>query len=480
VWAALVVLVLGYAAVVRFWSGESDRRFASIAVLPFDNIGGDAENEYFSDGITDDIIAQLTKLRDLKVISRTSTTLYKDARKSPHEIAQELGVATILRGSVRRQANRVRVVVNLIDARSDEQLWAESYDRDLNEIFSIQSDLAQQIALELLSRIPNDARARMRKQPTHDVIAYELYLRGRWLLHRRPQDGVPRAIDLFEQAIARDSAFALAHAGIADAYVVLLSYDPAPHGGEHERAGAAAERALHLDPRFGEARATLGYVRWYQWDWEGADADFRRALQLNPGYATAHQWYGLFLAAWGKPEAAEARMARALQLDPLSLVINAELGLVRFYARRYEDAIAQLRRTLEMDSTFALAYAFITRVYEQTGQYREAMAAHDRSAGHGATSHRDEELRRAFEREPTAENYYRLRISEAPAPEEGAGVEHARWNAALGNVDASIANLELGFRNHELLIGFIAAEPSFDPLHGHPRFEELLTRMNLR
>ncbi|MGH7555574.1 MAG: tetratricopeptide repeat protein [Longimicrobiales bacterium] len=486
-WAAVAAVVLVYAAALRFLPdlpslrGEAGRRPASIAVLPFENIGGDPENEYFSDGITEDVIAQLTKLGDLKVISRTSVMTYKDASKPTRQIADELGVATILDGTVRRSEGRVRVVAQLVDARSDEQLWADTYDRDLRDIFAIQSDISQRIARALQTQLSTDDRARLERRPTEDLKAYDLYMRGRYFWNKRSSEGLQRAAEFFQQAIARDSSFALAFAGLADVYAILPSYQRQPPSDEHARARAAATRALAIDPQLGEAHAALGYVSWYEWDWDTADREFRQAIDFNPGYATAHQWYGLFLAAWNRVPDGEARMARAAQLDPLSLIINAELGLVRFFARRYDDAIAQLHRTLEMDSTFGQAWAFLVPTYATAGHYDEALDAFLRfGALQGLPAETAARARREFDVQPTRAKYYRLMLALGPGPEEGGAAVRASAHASLGDKEAAFKDLERAFQSKEALLALVAVIPEFDPLRDDPRFDALLRKMNLR
>ncbi len=452
----------------------------SIAVLPFENIGGDPETEYFSDGMTDDVIAQLTKVGGLKVISRTSAMTYKNTRKSLRQIADELNVNTVLEGSVRHQDSRVRVVAQLVDARSDEHLWAETYDRELDDIFAIQSEVAEQIAQALQAELSPRQVARMERKPTEDVEAYQLYLKGRQAWNRRSVEDLGDAIDFFERAIARDSTFALAWAGLADAYVVLPFHHRRPLTDEPHRARAAASRALRIDPEMGEAHAALANVHWYAWQLDDADREFRRALELNPGYAPAHQWYAELLAARGNVAAAEAKMARAIELDPHSLIIRTDVATMRYYARRYDDAITLLRSTLQLDSTFDHAWSELAKAYEMSGRYLDALEAGDRARARRSEPMTPESaLRLAFTEQPGAERYYRLMLAESEAWEGTSPVTRARWHIGLGDTEQALRGLEEAVRNPDALVAFIGIEPAFEPLHNEPRFKKLLSTIGL-
>ncbi len=348
----------------------------SIAVLPFANMSGDPENEYFSDGITDDIIAQLSKIRSLKVISRTSVMQYKERKdKNLRQIGNELNVATVLEGSVRRVGNRVRIVAQLIDARFDEHLWSETYDREMTHVFAIQSDVAEHIAAALQAELSPEEKERIERKPTEDLEAYDLYLLGRYQLNKRSDLGISTAIGYFEKAIARDSGYAVAYAGLADAYTLGgIGYSASPPKDAMPKAMAAAIKALELDKTLPEAHTSLAYVRLCDWDWSAAKREFERAIELNPSHVQAHQWYAQYLIRARQFEAALAAIKRARDLDPLSVVINTEMAWPYFYMGDYDQAIEQNQRVLAMDPDYFMAHYNLGNCYERKGLYEAALA----------------------------------------------------------------------------------------------------------
>ena len=349
----------------------------SIAVLPFVNMSADPENEYFSDGITDQVIAYLSKLEDLKVISRTSAMQYRETTKSMEEIGGELGVAHVLEGSVQRdEANqRVRIIVQLVRVDSDEHLWAENYDRDLSDVFAIQSDVAERVATALGEQLSVRDRARLEARPTSNLEAHNLYLRGRFFWNKRTESGLLEARTLFERTLGEDPTYAMAYAGLADVYVLLPGYTTTPASEYYPRAREAAERALALDSTLAEAHTTLAWVQALARDWAGVEEGFLRAIELNPGYATAHQWYALYLAATGRPTEALRSMLRAQELDPLSLIITTEVGLPHYFNHEFDRATESYRRALEMDPTFPPAWEWLLAAHEKAGQFDKAIEA---------------------------------------------------------------------------------------------------------
>src|SRR6266567_2223411 len=322
----------------------------SIAVLPFENLSRDPDNAYFADGIQDEILARLSKIADMKVISRTSTQKYKSAPNNLREIAKQLGVANILEGSVQKAADHVRVNVQLINALNDAHLWSDIYDRKLTDIFAVESDIAKTIADTLQAKLTGAEKQMISSRPTSDTAAYELYLKGRSLWGKRGGDNLRQAITFYEQAIARDPSYAPAYAGLAEAYLILPVYTATAPGDVYPKAKAAALKALQLDDKLAEAHTALARVLFRELDMAGSIAEFQRAIALNPNYATAYQQYGNGpLVALGRFDEAIAEGKRATELDPLSPVINADLGGSLRDARRYDEAIAQLRKTLEIE-----------------------------------------------------------------------------------------------------------------------------------
>jgi TolB-like protein len=330
--ALIAVLILFAAAVGAGYYFFSQRPAfkapdKSIAVLPFENLSEDKSNAYFAEGMQDEILARLSKIADLKVISRTSTQKYKSAPDNLREIAKQLGVANVLEGSVQRAADQVRVNVQLINALNDAHLWAEIYDRKLTDIFAVESDIARAISDTLQAKLTGAEKQLIAVEPTNDMTAYELYLKGRLLWGKRGAENIRQSIALYEQAIARDPNYALAYSGLADAYIVLPAYIEAAPGEAFSRAKTAALKALQLDDKLAEAHTALAMVLYNDFDLAGSISEFKRAIALNPNYANAHYWYGIRpLAILGRFDEAIAEIKRAIELDPLSAVIRANLG----------------------------------------------------------------------------------------------------------------------------------------------------------
>jgi len=341
----------------------------SIAVLPFDNLSRDPDNAYFCEGVQDEILTRLAKVADLKVISRTSTQQFKSAPDNLTQIAKQLGVAHILEGSVQKAGNQVRVNVQLVNGLNDAHLWADTYDRKLDDIFAVESEIAKAIADTLQAKLSGSEQKAIAARPTENTKAYQLYLKGRFFWNKRTANDLKKSIDYFQQALAADPNYALAYAGIADAYVFLPGYTGGTPQEYYPKAMASAKKALELDDTLAEAHTTLGLALWYyDFDFSQSIKEFERAIELNPNYATAHQQYGNnTLSALGRFDDAIAEGKRAVELDPLSLVINADLGMNYYYARRYDEAAAQLRKTLEMDPGYYYAHVDLGQVLAAQG-----------------------------------------------------------------------------------------------------------------
>lgn len=373
--AVLIVAVLAAAGLILLLMKPAGPPKKSIAVLPFTNMSRDGENEYFSDGMTEDIITDLAKIGKFKVISRTSVMRYKNTSKGVRDIGKELGVATVLEGSVRRSGNQVRIVAQLIDALNDEHLWAETYDKELTQIFAIQSDVAQQITKALNETLSSTQKGQLEKAATGSVDAYNLYLEGRFYWNKRTGDNLKKAIDYFNQAVEKDSAYALAYAGLASAYVLSPFYAGLPPSEFMGKAKTAAMKAMEIDETLSEAHAVLGYIKGnFEWNWADAEKEYKRAIEFNPGYPTAYQWYSVCLSSVGRLEEALTTIKKAQELDPLSLIINETVADRYYLLKRYDEAIAQYRKTLELDSNFSGAHAGLALVYQEEGRFQEALA----------------------------------------------------------------------------------------------------------
>ena len=454
----------------------------SIAVLPFDNLSRDPDNAYFAEGIQDEILTRLAKVADLKVISRTSTQKYKSAPDNLRDIAKQLGVLNILEGSVQRAADQVRVTVQLINATTDAHLWAETYDRKLTDIFAVESDIAKTIADTLHAKLTGSEKSAIAKRPTADTEAYELYLKGRFFWNKRTGPDLRKAIAYFNQAIAKDPNYALAYAGLADAYVLLPPYGAASSLESFPQAEAAAKKALELDDALAEAHTSLAQVLVsYDFDFEGSTREFERAIALNPNYATAHHWYGSGPPlSLGEFDRAIAELKRAQQLDPLSLIINADLGSGFVTARRYDDAIAQLRKTIEMDPHFYYAHWNLGEALELKGKLREAFAEYKKAA-----ELNDDPLVLSLVAQAEAKLGQRddarkiLKQLEQLATRRYVGnYAFALVHIALGEKEKAIEDLEHAYRDRVGPdISLLKVDPMLDPLRGDPRFEALVAKI---
>ena len=376
--AATICLVLTAAVVwlLRDQSGVPLRVSApekSIAVLPFDNLSGDPDNTYFADGIKDEILTRLSKIAALKVIARGSTQKFKGATDDVREIAQQLGVANILTGSVRKSGETVRITVHLINAPSNTQLWAETYGRKLTDMFQVESDVAQHIAAALETTLTGSEQRALKARPTASVEAHHAYLKGRYYWNQRTSEGYKQAAEHFNRAIEVDPTYAQAYAGLADA-IQFLASDLLEPKEALTKSRAALQKAIELDETQAEPHASLGLLAMnLGWDWAEAEREFIRAIELDSNYATAHHWYGEFLAYMGRFEEAIAEIKRAHALDPLSLIISTDVAKVYMLARRYDDAIEQYKKVLEMDPEFELAGGLLAQTYSLKGLHKEAL-----------------------------------------------------------------------------------------------------------
>ncbi len=464
-------------------SGDVSAPAKSLAVLPFANVSADPDNEYFSDGITDDIITQLSKIGDLKVTSRTSVMQYKHATKSLVDIGRELGVAAVLEGSVRRAGKRVRITSQLIDVQSDTHRWAETYDRELTDIFEIQSDVARQIANALQATLLPSEEARIRRHPTDNLEAYHLYLRGQHHWNKFTVESSKKGLASFEQAIALDPDFALAHAGLANVYFSFgVGHGPLTPTDAFGRAKAAAERALELDDTIADAHATLGVAyMWADWDWVAAEREFARARELGKGCEAPHLKYGFFLAARGRHPEAIRTVRQALELDPVSLIVNANLGLQYYWARRYDEAVDQLLRTKELDPAFPPTQMTLGWTYLVDGRPAAALEEFEEMArGTG----RQQTYLAALACAYAAVGRRRDAVSaleELQAP--GGGYVSPRDIALvhtwLGDHDTALNWLERACDEHAAWLCFLAVDPFWDAIRDAPSFQAVMARVGL-
>jgi adenylate cyclase len=355
---------------VAFKVGPSKER---VAVLPFANISPDPADEYFADGMTEEIISSVSKTEGLRVIARTSVMKYKGTSKSISEIGRELNVGSVLEGSVRKAGDQVRITIQLVDTSNEEPKWSQRYDRDISDIFAIQGDIAMQVAEALRMQVLGSAKAAP-KAPV-STEAYVDYLRGRQAWNKRSEEGLAQAISFFQKALDADSSYAMAYTGLADSYAALALLEFRAPNDVYPKAKDAVRKALSLDPGLAEAHTSLGLIRFqYDWEWAGAEGEFREAIRLNPNYAPAHHYFADYLKAMGRFEEALAEIDKARDLDPLNLAINAGVGHVLYLSRQYDKAINQYRKTVDLDPSFMLTHIWFGRPYLEKGMFPEAIS----------------------------------------------------------------------------------------------------------
>lgn len=462
-----------------------------LAVLPFENLTGDAGQDYFSDGMTEEMITRLGNLdpQHLGVIARTSVMHYKNSPEKLDQIGRELGVQYVLEGSIRRDSEKVRITAQLIEAKDQTHLWARQYDREVSHLLTLEAEIAREIADEIQTTLGDRKAASSLSEPSlpsqnspQTYEAYDLYLKGQYFFNKRSIEGFRRAIDYYQQAIAKDPNFARAYAGLADSYALIGGYSATPQTEFMPRARAAALRAVDLDPSLPEAHTALALVvQNYDWDWQTSEKEFRRAIALNPNYATAHHWYAEHLMWLGRFDEAFRESENARQLDPLSLIIAADRGAMLYYSRQYDRAIAQFLAVREMDPDFPHS-AMIMHAYDQKGMFAEVLAETEKARkGNGDAPWFLSEEAYAYGRMDQA----------ARAREDLAKLEE--WNRrqpldaaafigpyiALGDKDQAFFWLEKAYAQHSNAMTWLKVGPIFDPLRSDPRFQDFLRRVGL-
>jgi TolB-like protein/class 3 adenylate cyclase/Tfp pilus assembly protein PilF len=479
------------AAPDRSASGPAKRREVStaprkpsVAVLPFANMSPNAENEYFSDGVTEEILNLLAGVEGLKVISRTSIMRYKGTDKPMRQIGEELGVASILEGSVRQAGKRVRITAQLIDAASDAHLWAERYDRDLEDIFAIQTDVAERIVEALRVRLKPKERARLAGRPTDNLEAYQSYLKGRHFLNRRTATNLREAMEWFRKAIGADPSFAHAWAGLADAWALLPYYSvrAVPEAGAEAR--AAAEHALALDPGLGEVHAALGNVAWKEWRFDEAEADYRRALELAPGYAPAYLWYGNFMALRGREDEAFAAFRRALELDPVSLPVHMGFGAALQHHRRFDEAIAVYRKAIELDPGYVAVHNNLINPYLCLKRFEDALDEMETASRLGHDAHPPDFVAEVHEGYESGgeRGFWEAALEGLRSRPHSRGRDYFMLQACtqLGRTDEAFALIDKLMSEQKAPAHQVPHDPLLDPLHSDPRWEKVLERLRLR
>lgn len=454
---------------------------ARIAVLPLENLSGKSEEDYFVDGTTDALIAELGKVSALRVISRQSVMRYKGSKKPLQEIARELNVDALVEGSVLRSSGRVRVVANLIDASKDQHLWAEMFDREASDILALQSDFAMSIAREVQAKLSSQEHAQLTRTRAVNPDAHEAYLKGLYYWNKFTVPGLNKSLEYFQQAIDKDPGYAQAYAGMAASYGVLghplgvLSPREA-----NAKARAAAMKALEIDEAFSEAHGPLGWEKlFYERDWSGAEREFRRAIELSPSNANARDGLSMYLAALGRLDESLEEIRRAHDLDPLSLGINGDVGMILFFARRYDQALEHLEKTQELDPSFPLTYWNMARVYEAKGMQEEAYQMYRR----GITLSGMPELEAVEQAHArggwrgACQKQIDLMLQHQATGTDAYGIAENYMH--LGDNNQALDWLLKAADERYSMVVFTKVDPRFDGLHSHPRFAELLHRLSL-
>jgi TolB-like protein/DNA-binding SARP family transcriptional activator/Tfp pilus assembly protein PilF len=482
--SAMLIIVVALA-----WVTRSSQRLArsgpiAIAVLPFEDLSPGRDQEYFADGITEELIVRLAKLDGIKVVGRTSAFALKGQSSDVREVAARLGVDAVLAGSVRKADDRLRITAQLMNANDGYQLWSDTYERRIEDVFAIQDEISRAIVTRLLGSLAGaDTDATGATAQTIDPEAHNLYLQGRYEWHKRTEQGLRNAAAFFARAVERAPGYARAHVGLGDAHAVLGFYNYLPPDEAFPMAAQAARRALQLDATLAEAHATLGYVALYhEWNWLRAEEEFRLAIEMDPGYSTGHQWYANFLTAMGRFDEAEREMRTAQELDPLSLIANGALGWVLYHAGEFERAVEQCTRTLELNPAFELAYLWRGLALIELRRLDEGQADLERAAElsggsaitsaalarvHAARGNQDEARALLGELERRSEEAY------APA------FEIAKVHAALGDRANALRWLERALNQRAHSMVFLAADPQFRELRDDPQFVRLMLEVGL-
>ncbi len=457
----------------------------SLAVLPLENLSVEPDQEYLADGMTDELIASLAKVRSLRVVPRSTSMAYKGTHKPLSEIAHELNVDAVVEGTVMRSGSRIRITTELVQIASDRALWAETHESNLDDVLSLQQRVAGAIVSNIQVQLTPEERQNLKAYQPSAPEAYEHYLRGRYYWNKRSEEGLTRAIAYFEQATREDPNYALAYAGLADCYGIIGAaiVGTVPANEVAPKAEAAAKRALELDPSLAEAQNALATMMLnYKWDWPGAENGFRKTLELDPTYATAHQRYSLYLIAMGRTQESMSEIQEALKIDPLSVSMNFSEGWRLYMGRKYDEAIQQLRTTIDMDKSFALPHLVLGQAYAEKGQFAEAVAELEKAAQLSKNS------------APAVAALARVYAISGRAPEARARLEQlkrqaesqyvspfylAQVHAALAEPEVAMDYLEKAFQDRSNSMIFLRVDPEFDTLRANPRFQKILERMQL-
>ena len=486
--SALVITIAALTAVAlrvngrwgRIWPSE---RIQALAVLPLENLSHDPEQEYFADGMTDELIANLAKIAALRVISRTSVMQYKGAKRPLPQIARELNVDAVIEGTVLRSGDRVRITAQLVTARTDAHLWAETYERDLRDVLRLQSDIARAIAKAVQVKLSPEEKTRLASGPEIDPEAQDTYLRGRYYWSKLSDGGCEKGIQYFKQSIEKSANFAAGYAGLADCYAHLTIFGPLAPGDAYPKAKDAASRAIAIDDTLAEAHAAMGSVLYlYYWDWDAAEREFRRSIDLNPSYAPVHMYYASYLVSMGRKAEALGEMTTARSLDPVSQTTNIGIAYQLNMAREYDQAIEQLRKVLELYPDFWFCYHYLAENYYGKGLHKEAGDAWFKGdLLSGAGKEEMAPFRQAYARSGMRGIFKTL----AELLERGSKKHRVKasmigeFYAAGGEKELAFTYLEKAFRERDDGLVYLKVTPRLDSVRADPRFKDLVRRVGL-
>jgi TolB-like protein/DNA-binding winged helix-turn-helix (wHTH) protein/Flp pilus assembly protein TadD len=478
-----LVIAAALASWMVYSPSQSSPKIRSLAVLPLESLSGDASQDYFADGMTDALIADLGQIGALRVISRTSAMAYKRVHKPLAEIARELNVEAVVEGTVLRSGERVRITAQLIRVPNERHLWAQTYEGDLQDTLALQNSVARAIAEQIQVTLNPQEEAALKKSNPVNAEAYEAYLRGRYFWNKRTGEGLKKAIDYFDHAIVADPGYAKAYSGLADSYALLgdWEYGILSPQDAFPKAKAAATKALALDDNLSEAHTSLAFIQdLYDWGWSSAEKEYKRALALNPGYATAHHWYAWHLIVMGRNSEGIAELKKAQSLDPLSLIISADLADALCIAHLYDESVQQSQKTIEMDPHFAVAHYQMGQALEQKRAYDEAIAEFRRAIElSGGSTTFESNLANAYAVSGRREEALRVvkDLESRQSQDSSTDASIALIYVGLGDNDRAIIWLNKAYQarfNPSILM-----RPVFDPLRSDPRFQDLVHRIGL-
>lgn len=478
---ALLIVAAGLIG-YRYMSKPTGNRIASIAVLPFENISGNPNMDYLSDGLSESLIYRLSQISTLKVSPRSSVFRYKGNVSDPITTGSQLGVDGIVTGRIVQHGENLAISVELNDVKSNKLIWGEQYERKMSDLLSTQREIAGEITRKLEIKLSTDESRQADKHYTENNEAYQNYLKGRFYWNKRTRDGYRAAIEYFNAAINKDPTFALAYAGLADCYNIFGSYGISAPTESFPLAKAAATKALELDDNLAEAHTSFAYIKYqFEWDWNGAEVEFKRAIDLNPNYALAHSWYGIELAGMGRMEESLREMKRSEELDPLSSSINASEAWMLYQARRYDEAITQFQKALDLDQSFARAHWGIAEPYLLKGNYDKAISEFQASRQLDETPLILARLGHAYAvsgRKPEAREIL-ANLKQLPKP---VYVDHyfiAEIHLALGEREQALNELENAYKERSSWMVWLKVDPLLDDLRPDPRFQDLMRHAGL-